>query len=202
MAEPARTSPFTRLPAAGAAASADALTIAECRDRAVLTVAGPATSAGFVAAVRAAIGAELPREPGTVAAARAGWTLWTGPGEWLYVAPGGDGWALERELLRATAPVGGKVVDVSHGRAILRVAGARTRDLLAKFCPIDLAPATFPPGSCAQTLFGKINILLHAPADGAAIELYVSRSYADAFADALLAGAREYGGLVVPPRVD
>jgi sarcosine oxidase subunit gamma len=96
---------------------------------------------------------------------------------------------------------GGKIVDVSHGRAILRVTGPPVRTLLAKFCPIDLAPQAYPPGRCAQTLFGKINLLLHVLPDDSAVELYVSRSYADAFADALLAGAREYGYRLDPPLV-
>lgn len=198
MAEPARLSPFTRL-IADASGSRGGVTIAECRGRALVTIAGPSASDAFTASVRAAIGAELPREPGHVAAARLGWTCWTGPDEWLFVAPGGDGAAIEDELLGAVAPIGGKIVDISHGRAIVRLGGARSRDLLAKFCPIDVTPHGLPPGRCAQTLFGKINLLLHALADGSAVELYVSRSYADAFADALLAGAREYGVMVGAP---
>jgi sarcosine oxidase subunit gamma len=193
----ARASAFSRLATPDAPADA-ALAIAECRARALLVIAG-APSAALVSALRAVLGAELPREPGMVAAAGHGATLWTGPDEWLHVVPGGDGWALETELLRALAPLGGKVVDVSHGRAVLRVAGAPVRELLAQFCPIDLTPQAFAPGRCAQTLFGKLNVLLHALADGSAIELYVSRSYADACADALLAGAREFGVRVVPP---
>ena len=195
----ARTSAFSRLAAPDNAAGA-AIAIAECRARALLIVAGRPTAA-LASAVRATLGAELPREPGTVPAAGHGATLWTGPDEWLHVAPDGDGAALEIELLRALAPLGGTVVDVSHGRAILRVSGAPVRELLAKFCPIDLAPSAFPAGRCAQTLFGKINVLLHALAERDTLDLYVSRSYADAFADALLAGAHEYGARVDPPIV-
>jgi len=195
-----RASAFARLAMPNAPADA-ALAIAACRARALLVIAGSPT-VELVAAVRAVLGAELPREPGTVAAAGHGATLWTGPDEWLHVAPGGDGAALETELLRAWAPLGGKVVDVSHGRAILRVSGAPVRALLAKFCPLDLASAAFPAGRCAQTLFGKLNLLLHALPDRDALELYVGRSYADAFADALLAGAREYGCRIDPPVVE
>jgi sarcosine oxidase subunit gamma len=194
----ARASAFTRLAGAGAP-SPRALTVAECRGRALVTVGGAVSNPGFVTAIRAVLGAELPRQPGGVAAAGHGWTFWLGPAEWLFVAPERDGWALERELARALAPVGGQAIDVSHGRAVLRLAGAPVRDVLAAFCPIDLHPRGLPAGSCAQTLFGKINVLLHALADGAAFELYVGRSYADALADGLLAAARAHGVVTAPP---
>ena len=187
----ARASAFSRLAVADVPADAS-VTVAECRDRALLVVAGRA------AAVRAALGVEPPDTAGASVATAHGALLWTGPREWLHVVPGGDGWALERELARALAPHA-SVADVSHGRAIVRVTGAPTRLLLAKFCPLDLSPQAFPAGHCAQTLFGKINVLLHALPDGPALEVYVGRSYADAFADALLAGAREFGVIVGPP---
>ncbi len=195
---PTRASAFTRLVASGAA-SAHALTIAECRNRALVTIGGAPDDAGFVAAVRAAIGAELPREPGGVAAAGHGWTFWTGPSEWLHVAPGRDGWAIERDLAHALAPHRGAAIDVSHGRAVLRLTGAAVRDVLAQGCPIDLHPEIFPAGRCAQTLFGKIGVLLHAIAPRDRVELYVSRSYADAVADALCAAARAVGVVIGTP---
>jgi sarcosine oxidase subunit gamma len=199
MAEPlARASAFSRLAALGAP-SPRALALAECRGRALLTIGGPAENAALVATVRAALGAELPREPGGVAAAGQGWTLWLGPSEWLFVGPGRDGWTLERELVRALSPVGGTAVDVSHGRTVLRLRGPCVRDVLAKGCPIDLHPRAFPAGRCAQTLFGKIGVLVHALGETDAAELYVSRSYADALADGLLAAGREYGVVIGPP---
>jgi sarcosine oxidase subunit gamma len=197
VAEPVAASPFTHLTPDRSGGGAGALTLAECRGRALLTIAGPVASDGFVGAVRAVLGAELPREPGGVAAARDGWTVWTGPAEWLYVTPGGDGWALERELARAVVPAGGTVVDVSHGRAVLRLTGAPVRALLSEFCAIDLHERGFPAGRCTQTLFGKMTVLLHALADdqagGDGFEVYVSRSYADALAEAIRDAAREFG---------
>ena len=194
----ARASAFTRLTGAGAP-TPRALTLAACRGRALLTVGGAVSNPGFVAAIRAVLGAELPRQPGGVAAAGHGWTLWLGPAEWLFVAPERDGWALERELARALAPVGGHAVDVSHGRAALRLSGAPVRDVLADGCPIDLHPRGLPAGSCAQTLFGKVNVLVHALPPGDAFELYVARSYADALADGLIAAARDHGVVIGTP---
>jgi sarcosine oxidase subunit gamma len=199
MAETAtRASAFTRLAATDPPTSR-ALAVAECQGRALVTVGGAVANPGFVAALRAVLGAELPRQPGGIAAAGHGWTLWLGPAEWLYVAPARDGWALERELARALAPVGGHAVDVSHGRAVLRLSGPPVREVLAAGCPIDLHPRGLPAGSCAQTLFGKINVLVHALADGTAFELYVGRSYADALADGLIAAARDHGIVIAAP---
>jgi sarcosine oxidase subunit gamma len=187
---------FTQLVASGAP-SPEALVVAECRGRALVTVggAGPA----FAAAARGALGVEPPRTPGTVASAGDVAILALGPTEWLVVDPGRDGWAFERELAAALAAAGGSAVDVSHGRAVLRLSGPSVRDVLARGCPIDLHPRGFTAGSCAQTLFGKINVLLHARADRDAIELYVGRSYADALADGLMAAAREVGVVLASP---
>ena len=192
-----RASPFAALEPGGPAGAA--LIIAACRNRALLTLGGPVADHRFVGGGRAVLGAELPREPGGVAVARDGWTFWIGPAEWLHVAPGGDGWALETEIQRAVASAGGTAVDVSHGRAILRLTGAPVRTLLSEFCAIDLHPRGFPAGRSAQTLFGKMTVLLHALADGASFEVYVSRSYADALAEAVLAGARAIGCRIGDP---
>jgi sarcosine oxidase subunit gamma len=189
-----RAAPFSTLVPGGQGP----LVIAACRNRALLTIGGPVADHRFVGGVRAVLGAELPREAGGVAAARDGWTFWTGPAEWLHVTHGGDGWALERELLRAIASAGGTAVDVSHGRAILRLTGAPVRRVLSEFCALDLHPRSFPAGRCAQTAFGKLNVLLHA-LDGASFEIYVSRSYADALAEAVLAGARALGCRIGDP---
>ena len=37
-------------------------------------------------------------------------------------------------------------VNVSDARAVFRISGAHSRDVLAKLAPVDLSPATFTPG--------------------------------------------------------
>jgi len=187
---------FTRLVASGVP-SPEALVVAECRGRALVTVSGAGPA--FAAAVRRALGAEPPRTPGTAASVGDVAILALGPTEWLVVDPGRDGWAFERELAAAVAAAGGSAVDVSHGRGVLRLSGPSVRAVLARGCSIDLHPRAFAAGSCAQTLFGKINVLLHARVDRDAIELYVGRSYADALVDGLTAAAREVGIVLASP---
>ena len=192
----ARASAFSRLAAVGAP-SPTALVIAECRGRALVTVTGPGPA--FAAAAPGALGAQPSPAPGTAVSAGEASILTLGPAEWLVVASGRDGWALERELAAALAPVGGGAVDVSHGRAALHLSGPSVRDVLARGCAIDLHPRAFVAGRCAQTLFGKMTVLLHARADRDAIELYVGRSYADALADGLSAAARACGIVLATP---
>ena len=91
---------------------------------------------------------------------RTGTALWLAPGTWMVVAQdvedGGLYSRLREELGDRAA-----VVDQSHGRAVLRLAGASARDVLAKGCRLDLHPRVFTPGMCAQTVIAQIGVLLH-----------------------------------------
>lgn len=60
------------------------------------------------------------------------------PGEWLILAePGAQGhlvgWTLTEPSDQLVT-----VVDITHGRALLRLAGAHAQDVLAKECAVDL----------------------------------------------------------------
>ena len=55
---------------------------------------------------------------------------------------------------------GATVVDVSANRTTLELRGPRARELLEFGCPIDLHPRVFGPGSCAQTLLARANVLM------------------------------------------
>jgi sarcosine oxidase subunit gamma len=114
--------------------------------------------------------------------------LWHGPGQWLVVrVPGMP--PLADELVRVCGD-SVAVVDLGHARSGLRFAGEGVRNLLAKGTSIDLRPACFPPGACALTALGKINALLHAVAP-AIIDVYVPRSYGQAFVEWLRHAARD-----------
>ena len=60
----------------------------------------------------------------------------------------------------------------------------------------------FPPGSCARSLLGKADVLLHLradePAAGASFDLYVGRSFAHYLWAWLEDAGREYGVQVEP----
>src|SRR5260221_13806783 len=93
----ARASAFSNLPVDAAASGEVGVTIAECRDRALVTLGGPVEDELFRAAARAAIGCELARAPGGVSSGAGGRSvLWLGPAEWLGGVPDGGGWGVER----------------------------------------------------------------------------------------------------------
>ena len=115
-----------------------------------------------------ALGVRLPTDPNTFTANGARWALWLGPDEWLLVT-----------IAATRLPIdGGYMTDVSHGRAVVRVSGARTRDLFAKGCPLDLHPRVFAPRRCAQTHIAHVSVLLHLVDEAGTFDLYFARSYA------------------------
>jgi sarcosine oxidase subunit gamma len=128
--------------------------------------------------------------PGRAGEIDAGTVLWIAPGAWMIVAAD-ESDALRRlgERLHDLAAV----VDQSHSRTALRLAGSRARDVLAKGCRLDLHPRTFHPGMCAQTVIAQIGVLLHQTDDRPTYDLYVPAGYAVAFLDWLAASAAEFG---------
>jgi sarcosine oxidase subunit gamma len=114
--------------------------------------------------------------------------LWHGPGQWLIIRARGMP-SLADELVRLCGERAA-VVDVGHARNALRFAGEGVGDLLARGTSVDLRPASFPPGACALTALGKVNALLHAVAPET-IDVYVPRSYGQAFVEWLRHAARD-----------
>ncbi|WP_270886203.1 sarcosine oxidase subunit gamma [Pedococcus sp. 5OH_020] len=113
-------------------------------------------------AVEEALGATLPTAANTAVAAGDLDVLWLGPDEWLLVAPEGRQESLEKSLRQAIGTEHGAVVDLSAHRTTVELSGALARDLLAKGCSLDLHPAVFTTGSCAQLPLAQAPVLLLA----------------------------------------
>ena len=82
----------------------------------------------------------------------------SGPGEWLVLyAPGTQDALMKRMEQLAGAPDEFvTVVDLTHGRAMLRLGGERARDVLAKVCAIDFSDDVVPNGSALRTSVAKL----------------------------------------------
>jgi heterotetrameric sarcosine oxidase gamma subunit len=130
--------------------------------------------------------------PGRAATIDAGAALWLAPGAWMVVASALEESALYQDL-RARLQDVASIVDHSHGRAVLRLAGARARDVLAKGCRLDLHPRAFTPGTCAQTAIAQIGVLLHQLDERPTYDLYVFAGYALDFLEWLTTSAVEFG---------
>ncbi len=142
------------------------------------------------AAIGTTLGTPAPSNRNTVATAGQASVLWTGPGRWLVVEP--ESRDLAASLSRDCPGDMAAITDLSHARTALRVEGPKARDLLAKLCTLDLDPVGFPPGTCAQTQFGHIGVLLYCRAhDG--FDVFVPRSFAVSAWESILDAALEFG---------
>src|SRR5262245_11756408 len=102
--------------------------------------------------VRGAAPAGFPTEPNTTAGIDGRTVLWLAPDEWLVL----DG-------NEADFPDAAAAVDVSANRVAFELTGAGAADVLAQGCALDLD--RFEPGSCAQTLLARTQVILHRAGD-------------------------------------
>ena len=156
-------------------------------------------TAPLAEAFRAA-GLDLPQGPrraanGGVAA------IGMGPHEWLVTAEGEPGRATFARI-RDALPGLASCVDQSHAKAVLRLAGPRARDVLAKGCGLDLHQRGFKPGDAATTQIALIPCQLWQLDEVPTFELAVPLSYAGSFWAWLTASAAEYGFEVLAPIAD
>ena len=180
-------------------AAGSGVTLAAATIAAAWNVQGDPARPGFAAAVREAFGVDLPLQPNTLARSGALTALWLGPRSWLLVAGGASpltDYTARRDALNAA---GGALFDLSAGRVAWTVAGPRAADVLAKGCPLDLHLRAFTPGTCAQSLFGRIGVLVARCDDTPAFALLVPRSYARDVWHLLCESAAQYGCDVLPP---
>ena len=176
-----------------AAASSPQVVLAELRIGAAWNVQG---GAGVGAEVARGFGVVLDPAPNSVTASAALTSLWLGPQSWLLVSAGPlDDFATRRDALQAA---GGALFDVSASRVAFAVGGARTLDVLAAGCPLDLHPDMFAPGRCAQSVFARVGALYARAASG--VVVMVPRSFGRDVWHGLCESAREYGYVEEPAR--
>lgn len=143
--------------------------------------------------MREAYGVELPGRIGG-ANGRGVDVMCFGPEQWLAIAERGPaGRDLENELSARLAGCAA-VVDQSDSRAVVRVSGAKIREILAKGIGVDLHPSVFKTGSAAVTHASHIGIYLWQADESPAYCIAMFRSFADSFAHWLMDSAREYLG--------
>ena len=126
------------------------IVLSERPHRCQVNLRGKATDPAFVARVASAIGLALPVTPNTTTGDGGITALWLGPDEWLVL--GG---------CESNYPEVAATVDVSANRVCFELAGEDVEDVLAQGCSLDLHPALFSPGRCAQTVLAKAQVILH-----------------------------------------
>jgi len=148
-------------------------------------------SAALREAVRGAYWTDLP-DSSRCARGPAVAFIGTGPGQWLAVSDRLANGALAADLGR-TLKGNASISDQSDGRAIVRIAGSRARDVLAKGLPVDLHPSVFTPGSAATSVISLMGVTLWQVDDVPTYDIALFRSLAGSFWKWLVDSAAEFG---------
>lgn len=127
----------------------------------------------------------------------------SGPGEWLVLGPVGEGRSLRHRLEEIAAAHAGTelvtVLDLTHGRALMRLTGTRAAATLAKLCGIDLADASTPDGTAFRSsVAGLVTDVIRDDQESPSgpvpsYLLHCERSYGQYLFDALLDAGAEFG---------
>jgi heterotetrameric sarcosine oxidase gamma subunit len=165
--------------------------LAERRPLSIVHVAGKSGDAAFASGVKKACGCDLPLDGGTVATAGDLSIIWLAPTRWLVVAPDRGAGVLEASLRDACGD-GGAIIDVSHGRTVIRISGAHARTVLMKGAPLDFHSKVFTPGSCATSTISQCGVVLSC-VDENTIDLYVFRAFGQHMWEWVCEAAGEFG---------
>jgi heterotetrameric sarcosine oxidase gamma subunit len=121
----------------------------------------------------------------------------SGPGEWLLLAPAGQASALASRLEDTAARDPGESVtwvDLTHGRALLRLNGSSAASVLAKVCGIDLSDDVTPDGAAFRTSVAALatDIIRDDLGGTRSYLLHCERSSGQYLFDALLRAGAEF----------
>ena len=164
-----------------------------------LTDCTPLAKVGVRAPVGGRAAAEL-AVPFGRAARETGGTLvvGSGPGEWLLLAAPGQGPALAGRVEEIAARFPGELItatDLTHGRALMRITGARGADVLAKVCGIDTGDGITPDGAAFRSSVAAVATdVIRDDAGGVrSYLLHCERSSGGYLFGELLAAGSEFG---------
>jgi heterotetrameric sarcosine oxidase gamma subunit len=118
----------------------------------------------------------------------------SGPGEWLLFGPPGHA-ALAANAEAQKAGPGTTCVDLTHGRALVRLTGEKGPSVLAKLSAIDLDDDLVPDGAALRTAVATVATdIIRDDHDGPrSYLLHCERSVGQYLFDALLRAGAEYG---------
>ncbi len=159
----------------------------------MITLRGDLSSAKMKKAVKNATGAAI---PGTreIAVSRESAAAWMSPDELLLMVP----YDTAAEALgKIDAALKGEhylAVNVSDARAVFEIAGAGVREVIAKLCPVDMAPGAFEPGTIRRTRMAQVAAAFWM-VDAETVRVVCFRSVAG-YVFGLLCDAAEPGGEV------
>jgi sarcosine oxidase subunit gamma len=157
-----------------------------------INLRGSPANPAFLSTVAAVLRQELPLAANTMTMGDHR-VFWLGPDEWQLVTAVDDTVELSKQLREALVAFHASVADLSGGQIALHVSGSKVRDVLAKACTLDLSPARFDVGACAQGGLAKTSMLIGRIDDvELKFEIVLRRSFADYALRWLRHAATEY----------
>ena len=123
----------------------------------------------------------------------------SGPGEWYVLAPPGAAAVVADWLGQLAADSAGgefvSVVDLTHGRALMRVTGRDAAELLARLCGADLHDDMAPDGAALRSAVAGVatDIIRDDRAGVASYLLHCERSSGQYLFDALVSAGESLG---------
>jgi heterotetrameric sarcosine oxidase gamma subunit len=119
----------------------------------------------------------------------------SGPDEWLIVGPTGSAPSFPVDL--AAIPGAGLVtmIDLTHGRALMRLRGPQSASTLNKLCAIDTSQRVTPNGAAFRSAVAKVvtDVVRDDVAGRPSSLLHCERSSGQYLFDAVLDAGREFG---------
>jgi heterotetrameric sarcosine oxidase gamma subunit len=119
----------------------------------------------------------------------------SGPGEWLLLSPPGASAAVAGRVKEVPDDELVSVFDATHGRALMRITGARAPELLAKVCGVDLSEEVTPDGAAFRSSVAKLvtDVVRDDREGERSYLLHCERSSGQYLFDALIDAGEEFG---------
>lgn len=159
--------------------------------RGMITLRGDLASTEMAAAVVAATGAKMPAQRKIIFGDK-GAVAWMSPDELLVIVAYDSVLATVATLENALLGQHALVANVSDARAVFKVSGEGTRDVLAKVAPVDLSKDVFVTGDLRRTRLSQVAAAFWANEDDS-FEIICFRSVAQYVFDVLKVSAQAGG---------
>ena len=161
----------------------------EIRLLSYISLRGSAQNKDFLAAVKKAIGLDLPTAACSLSVASSITILNLSPDEWMLVCPREQRVAIEQSLETTLTGIHSQVLDNSGGYTSVWLQGKQAADALQHCTVYNLHALT--PNKVVGTTFGKASIIMYRVDDGFC--LLLRRSFADYIWRFLTRAAAPYG---------
>ena len=176
------------------------ISMREISERGMIDLRGSMADKKFMAAVKTALGVELPKAPRTSTTFGDVQVLWLSTDQWLVLTGRARVTALLADLRKSLGTIHSLAVDVSDMRAIIRLEGDGVRETLMKGSTLDLISEDYAIGTVRRMRFAEIAALLHVVEQNI-IDIYVFRSYADYAWEFLVKAARKGAEVKLFPNI-